>query len=144
MPPLHSLLTIVLITKNEERVLAQCLDSVKDLGCDIVIIDSGSCDNTVEIARQYGADVHVFDDWPGFGAQRNRAHAFIRTPWVLWLDADERLSETACQDIRRQLAAHEADGKTVFSINRLSVAYGREIRHSGWYPDRIVRCYPVA
>ena len=52
MPPLHSLLTIALITKNEERVLAQCLDSVKDLGCDIVIIDSGSCDNTVEIARQ--------------------------------------------------------------------------------------------
>ena len=144
MPPLHSLLTIALITKNEERVLAQCLDSVKDLGCDIVMIDSGSCDNTVEIARQYGAAVHVFDDWPGFGAQRNRAHAFIRTPWVLWLDADERLSEAARQDIRRQLAAHEADGKTVFSINRLSVAYGREIRHSGWYPDRIVRCYPVA
>ena len=95
MPPLHSLLTIALITKNEERMLAQCLDSMKDLGCDIVIIDSGSCDNTVEIARQYGAAVHIFDDWPGFGAQRNRAHAFIRTPWVLWLDADERLSETA-------------------------------------------------
>ncbi|WP_314341707.1 glycosyltransferase family 2 protein [Simonsiella muelleri] len=141
---LDKLLTIALITKNEAKHLPDCLASVQDLGCPIVIIDSGSSDTTPEIAEQFGAAFHVFTDWQGFGTQRNRAHAFIQTPWVLWLDADERLGETTRQDLIQRISQIIPDGKVLFSINRLSIAYGREIRHSGWYPDRIVRCYPVA
>ncbi|KLT72798.1 group 2 glycosyl transferase [Neisseria arctica] len=143
MSNLSEQLTIALITKNEAHHLPECLKSVQDLGGSMVIIDSGSTDETPEIARQFGAEFHVFPDWQGFGRQRNRAHQFIQTPWVLWLDADERLSATTRQDIIQQISQIQPDGKTLFSINRLSMVYGREIRHSGWYPDRVVRCYPV-
>lgn len=139
---IHHLLTIALITKNEEKHLAACLDSVAPLNCPIILIDSGSTDQTRQIAQQYGAQCHVFDDWQGFGAQRNRAHPFIHTPWVLWLDADERLSETTRQDLLFRLPETPADGKTVFSINRLTLAFGKAIKHGGWYPDRVVRVYP--
>lgn len=142
--PLHSLLTVALIVKNEAKHLAACLDRIAPLQCTILLIDSGSTDDTLNIAKQYGAQIHQFPDWQGFGVQRNRAHAFIQTPWVLWLDADERLPETARQHIQAALNHTVADGKTLFSINRLSIAYGREIRHGGWYPDKVVRLYPVA
>ena len=143
MTHISSLLTVALITKNETKHLPDCLNSVQPLGCPIVVIDSGSSDNTLAIAQQFGAQCHTFTDWQGFGVQRNRAIPFIQTPWVLWLDADERLSETTRQDLIRQLSQTPADGKTVFAINRLSVAYGREIRHCGWYPDKVVRVYPI-
>ncbi|SSY80719.1 glycosyltransferase family 2 protein [Alysiella crassa] len=140
----NPLLTVALITKNEAHQLAACLDSIAPLHCEIIVIDSGSTDNTLKIAQQYGANCHIFSDWQGFGVQRNRAHEFIHTPWVLWLDADERLSEQTCQDILFRLPETPADGRTVFSINRLTIAYGHAIRHCGWYPDRVVRLYPVA
>lgn len=143
MTHISSLLTVALITKNEAKHLPDCLNSVQPLGCPIVVIDSGSSDNTLAIAKQFGAQCHTFTDWQGFGVQRNRAIPFIQTPWVLWLDADERLSETTRQDLIRQLTQTPIDGKTVFAINRLSVAYGREIRHCGWYPDKVVRVYPI-
>lgn len=143
MTHISSRLTVALITKNETKHLPDCLNSVQPLGCPIVVIDSGSSDNTLAIAQQFGAQCHTFTDWQGFGVQRNRAIPFIQTPWVLWLDADERLSETTRQDLIRQLSQTPADGKTVFAINRLSVAYGREIRHCGWYPDKVVRVYPI-
>lgn len=143
MTHISSLLTVALITKNEAKHLPDCLNSVQPLGCPIVVIDSGSSDNTLAIAKQFGAQCQTFTDWQGFGVQRNRAIPFIQTPWVLWLDADERLSETTRQDLIRQLSQTPADGKTVFAINRLSVAYGREIRHCGWYPDKVVRVYPI-
>lgn len=139
---IHHLLTVALITKNEERHLPACLDSVAPLHCPIIVIDSGSTDQTLHIAQQYGAECHVFADWQGFGVQRNRAKPFIRTPWVLWLDADERLSETTRQDLLFRLPETPADGKTVFTINRLSMAFGKTIQHCGWYPDRVVRVYP--
>lgn len=142
--PLHSLLTVALIVKNEAKHLAACLDRIAPLQCTILLIDSGSTDDTLNIAKQYGAQIHQFPDWQGFGVQRNRAHAFIQTPWVLWLDTDERLPETARQHIQTALNHTAADGKTLFAINRLSIAYGREIRHGGWYPDKVVRLYPVA
>lgn len=141
---LNQQLTIALIVQNEEKHLAACLDSVAPFACPIVIIDSGSTDNTLAIAAQYGAQVHTFADWQGFGVQRNRAHAWIHTPWVLWLDADERLTDTVRQHIQAALTRITPADNTVFSLTRLSIAYGREIRHCGWYPDKVVRLYPTA
>ncbi|HFC6387925.1 TPA: glycosyltransferase family 2 protein [Neisseria bacilliformis] len=137
-------LTLALITKNEAANLAACLDSAKPLACPIVIIDSGSTDDTPAIAERYGAQFHVFPDWPGFGPQRNRAHPHIHTDWVLWLDADERLTPELCRSIQAAVAATPADGRTAFAFNRLSNTFGKFIRHSGWYPDWVVRLYPAA
>ena len=137
-------LTLALITKNEAANLAACLDSAQPLACPIVIIDSGSTDDTPAIAERYGAQFHVFPDWPGFGPQRNRAHPHIHTDWVLWLDADERLTPELCRSIQAAVSATPADGQTAFAFNRLSNTFGKFIRHSGWYPDWVVRLYPAA
>lgn len=136
-------LTVAIITKNEEQNLKECLENIQPLECPIVVIDSGSTDNTLQIAQQYGADIHIFDDWQGFGVQRNRAHSLIKTDWVLWLDADECLTEQTRQDLLIKISETSADGKVVFSINRLTVAYGKKIYHCGYYPDWVVRLYPV-
>lgn len=136
-------LTLALITKNEAANLAACLDSARALDCPVVIIDSGSTDATAEIAARYGVRFHVYPDWQGFGAQRNRAHQHLDSDWVLWLDADERLTPELCRSIAAVVAATPADGRTAFAFNRLSNTFGAFIRHCGWYPDWVVRLYPV-
>ncbi len=137
-------LTVALITKNEAVNLDACLQSLDGLTDKIVIIDSGSTDATAEIAARYGAAFHVHADWPGFGPQRNRAHPYIDTDWVLWLDADERLTPELRHSIQTALHTTPADGKTAFEFNRLSNTFGAFIRHCGWYPDWVVRLYPIA
>lgn len=153
MNSIQSLLTVAILTHNEERHLADCLASVAPLGCAVCVIDSGSTDKTIDIAQNQGASVHVFSDWQGFGVQRNRAHDVIETPYVFWLDADERLDEATRLDLihyfnhseqtQSNFNLNDDSCPKLFSINRLSVVYGREIRHSGWYPDRVVRIYPI-
>ena len=143
-PTLQPGLTVALITKNEADNLEACLQSLAGLNAEIVIIDSGSTDATAEIAARHRARFYVHADWPGFGPQRNRAHQYIRTEWVLWLDADERLSDTLKQSIQTALRTTSADACTVFAFNRLSNTFGAFIRHCGWYPDWVVRLYPTA
>ncbi|MDO5640642.1 MAG: glycosyltransferase family 2 protein [Neisseria sp.] len=142
--PLQPGLTVALITKNEAANLEACLQSLGGLTDQIVIIDSGSSDATADIAARYGAAFHTHADWPGFGPQRNRAHQYIATEWVLWLDADERLTPELQRSIQTALQTTAADGKTAFEFNRLSNTFGAFIRHCGWYPDWVVRLYPVA
>ncbi|UOO81250.1 glycosyltransferase family 2 protein [Uruburuella testudinis] len=144
MNTIYPSLTIALITKNEAANLEACLQSTAGLTDKIVIIDSGSSDATADIANRYGAAFHRHEDWPGFGRQRNRAHQYIETDWVLWLDADERLTPELNQSIQTALKQTPADGKTAFSFNRLSNTFGAFIRHCGWYPDWVVRLYPTA
>ena len=137
-------LTVAVITKNEAANLEACLKSIADLDAHILIIDSGSTDDTQAIAERFGAEFQVYPDWPGFGPQRNRAHNHLATEWVLWLDADERLTSELSRSIRSAVSDVPADGKTVFEFNRLSNTFGAFIRHCGWYPDWVVRLYPVA
>ena len=137
-------LTVAIITKNEATNLEPCLLSLGDLADDIIIIDSGSTDATAEIAARFGAKLYAYPDWPGFGLQRNRAHNHIETEWVLWLDADERLSDELRQSIRIAFSNTAPDSKIIFKINRLTEAFGKFIYHCGWYPDEIVRLYPTA
>ncbi len=84
-------LSICLITKNEEKFLAQCLNSVRGLGAQIIIADTGSTDRTIEIANEYGAEVHSVKWTDDFAAARNAALAHATGDWVLMLDADEEL-----------------------------------------------------
>lgn len=129
------MLSLVVITKDEADRIEACLASVP-MATERVVVDSGSTDGTPEIARRCGARV-VETDWPGHVAQKNRALALATQPWVLSLDADERLSEEAVVAVQQAMAR---PGDAVgFSFPRLSTWLGTPIRHGRWYPDRKLR-----
>lgn len=134
-------LSVAMIVKNESNDLAACLDSVKGWVDEIVILDSGSSDNTKEIALSYGAKWYENLNWQGFGKQRQLAQQYVTSDYVLWLDADERITEELKQSILQAVSQNKLD--TVYQIGRLSEVFGKQIRHSGWYPDYVVRLYPT-
>jgi glycosyltransferase involved in cell wall biosynthesis len=131
-------LSVIVITKDEDAAIRRCLESVA-WADEIVVVDSGSTDRTQEICHALGAKVHVTPDWPGFGPQKNRALELATGDWVLSLDADEWLTPELQTEIRAALAApltHAA-----FSIPRSSSFCGRFMRHSGWWPDPVLRLF---
>ncbi len=129
------MLSLVVITRNEADRIGACLDSAP-LATERLVLDCGSTDDTVAIARARGARV-IETDWPGHVRQKNRGLAAARCPWILSLDADERLSTEAAASLAAALAAPgDAAG---FSFARCSTWQGRPIRHGRWYPDRKVR-----
>ena len=131
--------SVIVIAKNEEPSIARALRSVA-WADEIVVVDSGSSDRTVDIARKLGAKVTVTGDWPGFGPQKNRALDLATGDWVLSLDADEWLTETSADEIRRAIGAG-ATGAAAFRLPRRSSFCGRFMRHSGWWPDYVVRLF---
>lgn len=135
-------LAVAMIVKNEAANLRECLESIAGWTDEIVVLDAGSNDNTVDIAREFNARVFVNADWPGFGPQRQMAQSHVQSDWVLWLDADERVTPELRAEILAILQNPPTD--TVFAIPRLSSAFGRFIHHSGWYPGYVLRLYPTA
>jgi glycosyltransferase involved in cell wall biosynthesis len=129
--------SLIVITRNAEAHIARCLRSVP-FAADKVVLDSGSSDRTVEIAKSLGARVFS-EEWRGFGPQKARATALAQTDWVLNLDADEALSEGAQKEL--QQLCNDSLSIDAYSFPRLSFHMGRWIRHGGWYPDRQVRFY---
>ena len=134
-------LAVALIVKNEAKNLDACLKTVAEWVDEIVILDSGSTDETEKVARKYTEKFHVNKDWPGFGPQRRLAQEYVESDFVLWLDADERITEELKVSIQQAVEKNEPN--TLYSICRLSWVFGRYIRHCGWYPDRVVRLYPT-
>ncbi len=132
-------LSVILITRNEEANLADCLASLEGIAEQIVVVDTNSSDRTLEIARNYGAVVGQPADWPGFGPQKNRALELATGDWVLSLDADERLTPALRSEILT--AIHHSAHVDCFAIPRLSWYCGRFIRHSGWSPDYVDRLF---
>ncbi len=130
---------ILLIVKNEADKLDSCLDSVADWADQIVVLDSGSTDATLDIASRYTQDIYINENWPGFGKQKQLAQSYLTTDWVFAIDADEIVSDSLKSSI---LAAVKKDDCVLYQLNRLSSAFGKNIRHSGWSPDWIVRLYP--
>jgi glycosyltransferase involved in cell wall biosynthesis len=130
-------LSVVIITKNEAAHIVDCLDSVA-FADEIIVLDSGSTDATRELARALGARVEVNVEWPGFGLQTNRALDLATGDWVLSLDADERVPPELAAEIQRVLADPAADG---YRVARLSNFCGRWMRHSGWWPDHVLRLF---
>ena len=114
-----------------------CLKSVS-FADEVIVVDSGSTDGTPELARNLGAIVKVTADWPGFGRQKNRALALARYPWVLSLDADERVPPELASLIQRTVLQGTADA---YEIARLTQFCGRWIRHCGWTPDFVLRLF---
>lgn len=130
-------LSVVIITKNEAANLPACLESVR-FADEIIVLDNASEDGTAAIARERGARVAIVEDWPGFGPQKNRALALATGDWVLSLDADERVPAALAEEIRAAMARGDCVG---YEMPRSSWFCGRFMRHSGWWPDRVLRLF---
>ena len=134
-------LSVVIITKNEEHNIVDCVRSVS-FANQIIVVDCGSSDNTVEVAHAAGAEVIILLDWQGFGAQKNRALEVASARWVLSIDADERLTPELALEIQAQLAQMQNNSRPVaFEIPRATQFCGVWIRHCGWSPDYVLRLF---
>ncbi len=131
-------LSAIIITRNEQSHILDCLAAL-DFADEVIVVDNASTDNTAELARQWGAKVHVAPDWPGFGPQKNRALALATGDWVLTVDADERISPALRAEILQVIAG--PSGPVAYRFPRLSSYCGQFMRHSGWYPDRVLRLF---
>ena len=131
------LLSVATVTFNEEENLARTLASVA-WADQIIVVDSGSTDRTLEIARSFNAIV-IERPWDGFAAQKNFALSQCSGDWILSLDADEELSPELQQQIRQTLSAQPA--VDAFFLKRRNLFLGRWIKHGGFYPDPKLRLF---
>lgn len=131
-------LSVIIICKNESRHIEKCLRSVADWVNEIVIIDSGSTDNTLDICRAYTSKIYSMD-WPGFGPQKNRALEKAQGPWILSLDADEFVSKGLAKEIQSTLQLpRPAAG---YWLRRHSYFCGHAIHYGDWSNDRVLRLF---
>lgn len=133
-----SRISVVMIAKNAADILPECLASVA-WADEVVLLDSGSTDTTVDIARQAGVKVFVNENWQGFGIQRQRAQDYASGDYILMIDTDERVTPELAASLKAVLA--DPQPGAVYSIARRNLFLGRFMRHSGWYPDRVTRLY---
>jgi glycosyltransferase involved in cell wall biosynthesis len=130
-------LAVTIITKNESKHIRNCLESVS-WADEIIVLDSGSTDDTVAICQEYTNKVFV-TDWPGFGVQKNRAIERVTCEWILSIDADESVSDALRQEI--QAVIIQPRNIIAYKIPRRSSYCGRFMRHSGWWPDYVIRLF---
>lgn len=129
-------ISVIVICKNEAESIRECLDSVSWAN-EIIVLDSGSTDDTRDICREYTE--HVLEtDWPGYGPQKNRALDMATGDWVLSIDADERVPPELYGEIYAAIRSGEHDA---YRVPRLSSYCGRWVRHSGWTPDHVTRLF---
>lgn len=130
-------LSAVIITLNEEKNIARCIESVMDVADEVLVVDSFSTDRTEEICRSMGARF-IPNKWEGYSQQKNFANSMARHDHILSIDADEALSEGLKASI---LELKENWTRDAYSMNRLTNYCGRWIRHGSWYPDRKLRLF---
>jgi glycosyltransferase involved in cell wall biosynthesis len=130
-------LSVVIITKNEEENIEKCIKSAVLLTKDIVVVDSGSKDNTITIAKTAGANV-ISVVWKGFGATRNIGSLHAKNDWILAIDADEIISEELAKSI---LLVNENDEKIIYGFKRQNYLDKKKIRFGEWGKDKVIRLY---
>ena len=133
-----SKVTVVVLTKNEEKNIAAVVQNAKKVAAEVLIVDSGSTDKTVQLAEENGAGV-VYRAWDNdFAAQRNFALQHVKTEWVLYLDADERMNDELLASVKSVVE----QGKTCqYSFKRKSVAFGQEFNYGVLKPDFVPRLF---
>lgn len=131
------MLSVIVICKNEESNIQACLESVA-WADEIIVLDSGSSDKTVSICQTFTDKVEI-TDWPGFGKQKQRALERATQPWVLSIDADERVSDTLKQEILTTI--QRGDAACGYNLPRQSSFCGRFMQYSGWSPDYVLRLF---
>ncbi len=129
-------ISVMVITKNEEKRLTSCLESIS-FAEDIVVLDSGSQDKTIEIAKSLGCRVFV-EEWRGFGLQKQNAVGKTLYRWVLSLDADERIPPETAKVISQVVQDPKAQA---YSFPRKNFFHEKWIKHCGWWPDRVIRLF---
>ncbi len=130
-------LSVAIVAKNESHNIVKTLSSVT-WADEIVVIDSGSTDNTVEIAKSYGATVY-HESWKGYGPQVNSALDKCAGPWILNLDADEVVTPELAAEVQSLLRGEPS--LNAYAVPRLNLIFGRWMRHGGLYPDRKLRLF---
>jgi glycosyltransferase involved in cell wall biosynthesis len=130
-------ISVIVITKNEARNIRRCLRSVHGWVDEIIVLDSGSTDQTLEICRQFTAQVYV-TDWPGYGAQKNRALQLAKSDWVLSLDADEWVRPALQAEIQQAIRNSHFPA---FYMPRLNMFCGRFQRYGDAARDRVLRLF---
>jgi len=128
------MLSVVIITKNEELNIGRCLTSVQEIADEIIVVDSGSNDGTVDIARNLGASVY-HQDWLGFDKQKNYAASLATKDYILFLDADEEVSEELKSSIREAMAKKDRVG---WKIHRKTYYMGKVLHHV-WHREWLLR-----
>lgn len=131
-------LSVTVITRNEQANIVDCLKGL-DFADEVIVVDNASSDNTADLARGLGAIVHVTQDWPGFGPQKNRALALAKGKWVLSIDADERMTPGLRDEIMRVIDT--PSGAIAYQFPRRSSYCGQFMLHSGWSPDFVLRLF---
>lgn len=140
-------LSLILICKNEERMIEGCLQSALLISpaIEIIILDSGSTDKTLEIAQKYTKNIYK-TDWPGFGIQKNRALSYATGSWVLSLDADERVSEKLAQEIQTMIQLTPAFVSPIRDISAFDIPFesyffNKKIRFGDWSGEHHIRLF---
>lgn len=138
-------LSVVVITRNEERQIRSCLRSLAGLADELMVIDSLSEDSTIAIAREMGATVFE-QPFVDFARQRNRALELARGEWVFFVDADERCSPPLAREIRQiidEIAENAAGEEPTcgYWVPRRNYFFGRQVKHAGWFPDYQLRLF---
>lgn len=139
-----SILSIVILTKNEENDIEAAIRNAWQCADEVLVVDSGSTDRTVELAKKNGARV-VYRAWnDDFAAQRNFALTQAEADWVLYLDADERMNDELARAVKKVVSANssEAGGKKQYRMQRKSVAFGKKFSYGPLYPDWVTRLFP--
>ena len=133
---MSNLLSVVIITKNEEKFIGDAIKSA-EFADEILLLDSGSTDGTCKIAKKLGAKVEN-QTWLGFGPQKNSAVDLATNDWVFVLDADERIPSKLCSEIITTLKNPSFDG---YFVGRLNNFFGKDIKTCGLYPENSVRLF---
>lgn len=132
-------ISAVIITQNEGRNIGRCLASLAGIADEVVVVDSGSTDQTEEICRQAGV-IFQHHCWEGYSLQKNYAQSLASGSWILSIDADEALSAELRQSLL-QLKNGGLSEDCVYSFRRLTNYCGHWIKHCGWYPDEKIRLW---
>lgn len=132
------IITVVILTKNEEEHIVDVIKNARKLTDEVLIVDSGSTDKTVELAEKYEAEV-VYREWDNdFSAQRNFALKYVEALWVLYLDADERLSDDLIKNIKKAIN----DNPAIYKFERRNNAFGRSFKYGVLGSDSVIRLFP--
>jgi len=129
-------ISAVIITFNEEENIGRCIDSIKDIADEIIVVDSWSTDNTASICKEKGVRF-IETEWMGYSATKNYGNSLAVYPYILSIDADEALSEPLQQSI---LAVKENLSFDAYHINRMTNYCGHWLKHL-WYPDKKIRLF---
>lgn len=134
-------LSVALAVHNEEDTLAACLDSIKDLADEIVVVDGASTDNTVKIAQHYGAKIISEPNRTNFHINKQLAIDACQGTWILQLDADERVSSMLAKELRAVLDAPLPVQPAAYYLKRRNYFLGRWMSKGGMYPDPVIRFF---